>query len=145
MPEAPATILVVDDEQDVVTYLTTLFEDHGYRTLVARDGDEGLEVARREHPDLVTLDISMPRASGTKFYRAVKGDPALAAMPVVIVTAVTGFDGDPYAYEKFLRARHGVPAPEGFVPKPIDQEALLAKVRALLAARPTGGAASAQR
>lgn len=140
MPDPRPTILVVDDEPDLVTYLTTLLEDHGYATVTASNGDEALEAVRRERPALVTLDISMPKASGTKFFRAVKDDAELAKIPVVIITAITGYDGDPYAYEKFLQSRHGVPAPEGFVPKPIDRDALLAKVEALLGGKSPGGA-----
>ena len=57
-------ILVVDDEPDVVSYLEMLLHDNGYETLSASDGQEALELARREHPDLVTLDISMPNVNG---------------------------------------------------------------------------------
>jgi CheY-like chemotaxis protein len=125
-------VLVVDDEPDVLSYLEMLLRDSGYQTLTAGDGTAALELMRKEKPDLVTLDISMPRASGTRFYKKVKTDPALASIPVVIVTAVTGYGGDPYGYEKFLSRRSLVPPPEGFFPKPIDREAFLAAVRKLL-------------
>ncbi len=130
-------ILIVDDEQDVVEYLDMLFRDSGYQTVVAGDGEAALELMRTQAPDLVTLDISMPRASGTRFYRAVKTDPALRSVPVVIVTAVTGYGGDPYGYEKFIRKSDAVPPPDGFFPKPIDRDALLAAVDRLLAAAPS--------
>jgi CheY-like chemotaxis protein len=130
---APAKrILVVDDEPDVVTYLEMLLRDGGYETLTASDGSAALNLMRSERPDLVTLDISMPRASGTRFYKELKTDPQLASTPVVIVTAVTGYGGDPYGYEKFLSRRSLVPPPEGFFPKPIDREAFLAAVKKLL-------------
>jgi CheY-like chemotaxis protein len=126
-------VLVVDDEPDVLSYLEMLLRDSGYETLTAGDGNTALAVARKEKPDLVTLDISMPKASGTRFYKEVKMDPELSSIPVVIVTAVTGYGGDPYGYEKFLSGRSLVPPPEGFFPKPIDREAFLAVVRKLLA------------
>jgi CheY-like chemotaxis protein len=130
---APAKrILVVDDEPDVVTYLEMLLRDGGYETLTASDGSAALNLMRSERPDLVTLDISMPRASGTRFYKELKTDPQLASTPVVIVTAVTGYGGDPDGYEKFLSRRSLVPPPEGFFPKPIDREAFLAAVKKLL-------------
>ena len=131
-PTGPRRVLVVDDEPDVQGYLEMLLRDHGYQTLTASDGAAALELVRREKPDLVTLDISMPRSSGTRFYKEVKTDPELAPIPVVIVTAVTGYGGDPYAYEKFLSHRSLVPPPEGFFPKPIDREAFLAAVEKLL-------------
>jgi CheY-like chemotaxis protein len=127
------TILIVDDEADVVSYLEMLLSDAGYRTLSASDGREGMELARREHPDLVVLDISMPEASGSRMYKDLKTDPALGAVPVVVVTGVTGYGGDPYAIEKFLAGRRSVPAPDGYFPKPIDQRGFLDKVRSLLA------------
>lgn len=130
---AAKRVLVVDDEPDVVAYLEMLLRDSGYETLTAADGTEALATIRAERPDLVTLDISMPKASGTRLYKDVKTDPALAGIPVVIITAVTGYGGDRHAYEKFIGNRTLVPAPEGFFPKPIDREAFLEAVGKLLA------------
>ena len=125
-------ILIVDDEPDIVSYLEMLFRDGGYDTVTATNGNEAVDKLKQENPDLVTLDIIMPEASGTRFYKTVKTDPALRSTPVVIVTAVTGYGGDPYGYKKFLSQLKIAPDPEGFFPKPIDREALLAKVGELL-------------
>jgi len=125
-------VLIVDDEPDVSGYLEMLLKDGGYDTVVAEDGAAALDLVRSEAPDLVTLDISMPKASGTRFYREVKTDPALAAIPVIIVTAVTGYGGDERGYEKFLSRSSMVPPPEGFFPKPIEREEFLAKVNEVL-------------
>ena len=125
-------ILIVDDEPDVVAYLEMLLKDHGYETVSAGNGEDGLEQLRSQRPDLVTLDISMPRTSGVRFYKEVKSDPDLASVPIVIVTAVTGYAGDPYGYMKFISSRSNVPPPEGFFPKPIDKEEFLAAIRKLL-------------
>ena len=95
---------------------------------------EALERVKQERPDLVTLDISMPQASGARFYKEVKSDPELASIPVVIVTAVTGYGGGTRAYEKFISGRRTVPPPEGFFPKPINREEFLETVETLLAA-----------
>ena len=125
-------ILIVDDEPDVLSYLEMLLQDTGYETITASNGLEGLEAVKREKPDLVTLDVSMPEASGTRFYKEIKRDAELAGIPVVIVTAVTGLGGDPDAYRKFISGRRIVPPPEGFFSKPIDPDVFLAKVRDLL-------------
>ncbi len=125
-------ILIVDDEPAVVSYLEMLLQDHGYATVTADDGESAMEEVRKEHPDLVTLDISMPTASGTRFYKALKTDPVLASTPVLIVTAVTGYGGDPYGYEKFISRSRLVPPPEGFFPKPIDRTRFLEEVDRLL-------------
>ncbi len=126
-------ILIVDDEPDVVSYLEMLLQDNGYQTLTAANGNEALEIVRREKPDLVSLDISMPKASGTRFYKELRQDPELSSTPVFIVTAVTGYGGDKYGYEKFISHRRLVPPPEGFFPKPIDREEFIAAVKKLLA------------
>jgi CheY-like chemotaxis protein len=126
-------VLIVDDEPDVSGYLEMLLRDCGYDTVIAENGIAALEILRKEMPDLVTLDISMPKASGTRFYQEIKTDPALTSIPVVIVTAVTGYGGDPHGYEKFISRRNMVPPPEGFFPKPIDREEFLVAVKKLLA------------
>ncbi len=125
-------ILVLDDEPSVVTYLEALLQDNGYETVSASDGLEGMEKVRSEKPDLITLDISMPKESGVRFYRDLKGDPELAGTPVVIVTGVTGYGGRPEDFQKFISSRKHLPAPEGFVSKPIDQDELLKVVSGLL-------------
>ena len=124
-------ILIVDDEPDIVSYLEMILQDSGYETLVAKNGNQAWELVRQETPDLVTLDISMPEASGTRFYKDLKTDPDLSSTPVFIVTAVTGFGGDERGYEKFISRGRLVPAPEGFFPKPIDREEFLAAVENL--------------
>ena len=123
----PKTILIVDDEPDVRTYLKSLLEDNGYATALAADGVEAMAQARAIVPDLITLDITMPEQSGVRTYRDLKADDALGKIPVVVITAV----GEPM--HDFLKGRHQVPNPEGFMAKPIDQEALLKMLRDLLA------------
>lgn len=126
-------ILIVDDEPDIVSYLEMVLQDSGFETMTAGNGNEAMEAVKRERPDLVTLDITMPEASGTRFYKELRTDPDLSTIPVIIVTAVTGLGGDKYAYEKFISNRRLVPAPEAFFPKPIDREAFVEAVKGLLA------------
>ncbi len=125
-------VLVLDDEPNVVAYLETLLQDNGYDTVSAANGREGMEKARSEKPDLITLDISMPEESGVRFYRELKEDPELSGIPVVIVTGVTGYGYKPEDFQKFISSRKKIPPPEGFVPKPIDRDELLKGVTALL-------------
>ncbi|MFH1531676.1 MAG: response regulator [Pseudomonadota bacterium] len=126
-------ILVVEDDADQRSYLIALFEDNGYRVVAAENGEEAFEVTRREKPALVSLDLSMPTESGVRFYRNLKADPDLGSTPVVIVSGVTGFGGDPDGFKKFISSRKNTPTPEGFVSKPVDQEKLLKIVANLLA------------
>lgn len=122
----PKRILIVDDEQDIRTYLSTLLEDHGYSTILAKDGIEGMQQVQGAPPDLVTLDISMPEKSGIKFFREMKSSEQWKKIPIIIVTGVSE------DFKKFISSRQQIPAPEGFVPKPINQEEILGLVRKLL-------------
>jgi CheY-like chemotaxis protein len=128
-------ILIVDDEPDVVSYLSTLLKEAGYDTVVASDGQEGLELARRTRPDLISLDITMPEKSGVRFYREIREDAELARIPIVIVTGVAnpwaGPDGTG-SFEKFISSRKQVPPPDGYFEKPIDPDEFLEKVGQLL-------------
>jgi len=125
-------VLVIDDEPDVVTYLSMLLEDNGYETVSAANGIEGMEKAKQNRPDLICLDITMPEQSG-RFYRNLKDDAELADVPVVVVTAVTGKGGDPAPFEEFLSTRKVIPPPEGFFSKPIIREEFIAEVNRILA------------
>jgi len=120
------TILVVDDEKDVVSYFKTLFEDNGYRAITAMDGVEAMEKIRSEHPDLITLDITMPNKTGVTVYRDIKENDELKKTPVLIVTGVQP------EFRKFISSRRQVPPPEGYLEKPVALGDVLAEVRRLI-------------
>jgi len=124
MPSAKR-ILIVDDEQDIRTYLSTLLEDQGFETVLAKDGEEAMRQVQSVSPDLITLDISMPEKSGVKFFREMKSDERWKKIPIIIVTGVSE------DFKKFISSRHQVPAPEGFLSKPINQEEILKLVKEL--------------
>lgn len=119
-------ILIVDDEQDVLTYLRTLFRDNGYETAEAVDGKDAMEQVRSFGPDLITLDIIMPNQSGVGFYRALKKDDTLENIPVIVLSGV----GQYKAF--FARDHHTVPKPNAFVEKPFNKDELLKMVRELI-------------
>jgi CheY-like chemotaxis protein len=116
-------ILIVDDEEDARKYLQVLFQENGYETAIAKDGDEAMPMTKEFNPDLITLDIIMPHETGQKFYRALCKDPELKNIPVIICSGVTRYK------ELFSRDYATMPKPLAFVEKPIDKEALLGKVR----------------
>jgi CheY-like chemotaxis protein len=120
------TILVVDDEPDVLTYLSTVLKDAGYDTMEAANGEEAMEQIRKRRPDLISLDITMPETTGVKTYRRLKEDEALKRIPVVIVTGVS------HDFKRFISTRAQVPAPEGYLEKPVKAEELLAEVKRLV-------------
>jgi CheY-like chemotaxis protein len=121
-------VIVIDDEPDIVTFLTLLLEDNGYATVSAKDGQEGIEKVRTEHPDLVLLDITMPEKSGVRFYREIRSDSELKSIPIVIVTGVAK------EFKDFISTRRQVPPPDGFISKPIEKQKLVDIVARLLMA-----------
>jgi len=123
MAEERKTILIVEDEPDTVTYLSTLLEDAGYSTVAAGDGDQALERVKASRPDLITLDITMPNKSGVRFYRDMKESDEWKGIPIIIVTGIST------DFEKFISTRRQVPPPEGYLSKPIDKEQMLALIK----------------
>lgn len=83
-------ILVVDDNPDVRLALTTLLKDEGYEVTEASDGDLGIDAARARKPDLILLDLMMPRMDGFETLRELKNDDELSDIPVVVLTARRG-------------------------------------------------------
>ena len=130
--EDKKSILILDDEPHVVTYLEALLQDHGYETTSAANGRQGMEAVKAKRPDLITLDITMPEESGIRFYRNLRENPDLASIPVFVVTALTGYGGDPDTFENFLKKRRQIPPPEGFFSKHIDQTEFLEAVSEIL-------------
>ena len=120
------TILVVDDDKDVVRYFKTLLDDHGYRAITAMDGVEAMEKIRSEHPDLVTLDITMPTKTGVTVYRDIKENEEFKQTPVLMVTGV------PPKFKDFISTRSQVPPPDGYLEKPVALGDVLSEVSRLI-------------
>jgi CheY-like chemotaxis protein len=127
MAKEAKTVLIVDDEPDTLTFLSTVLQDNGYKTAVASNGEEAVEAIQASPPDLITLDITMPEKSGVAVYRFVKERDEYKHIPVIIVTGVSS------EFEKFISTRRQVPPPDGYLSKPVDHSELLEKVTELLA------------
>lgn len=84
------TILVVDDEADIRRFLTAVLAKAGYATLTASDGREAFEIAARERPDLIILDLMMPNQTGTDFCRRLTKDRELSSIPIIVVSGLAG-------------------------------------------------------
>jgi len=117
-------ILVVDDEPDILTFISTVLEDQGAVAIQASDADQALELAMKEKPDLITLDLSMPGKNGGFVFEELRKDPELAPIKVCIIT------GKPEL--RRLIYDRPVPPPEGYLDKPINEETLLVNVRKIL-------------
>jgi Fe-S oxidoreductase len=121
---AGRTIVVADDEPDQATWLATFFEDHGAAVFKAFNGDEALELARRQRPDLLTLDLAMPGRSAGEVFETIRKDPGLANLKICVIT------GRP-ELRKTIYDR-SVKPPDGYLDKPVTEEKLLQSVRMVL-------------
>ncbi len=131
--QAQKKVLIVDDEIDMRLFLTTLMETNGYLAIRAQNGVEGLEAVRAHQPDVVILDIMMPKEGGVHMYGQMKVHDALREIPVIILSAISRRTF--YHYLKMLSVRLGdvIPEPEAYMEKPPEAEEVLAMVTALTA------------
>jgi len=120
-------VLIIDDEEEIGFFVKKLLEHFGsYRVIVATNGQDGLKAARRERPDLILLDISMPRMDGFAVLKALKEDLDTTSIPVIMLTAL---DTDE-AKERAASLYH-----EDYIVKPCRAEELKAKIEDVLSRR----------
>jgi len=120
---AGAAVLVVDDDQRNVRLIESILKGSGYRVLKAYNGEEALQVVETEHPDLLVLDVMMPRVSGFELCQQLKGRYETRLLPVIMVTALNALE------DKVQALEYGA---DDFLTKPINKLELLAKVRSVL-------------
>ena len=143
-------VLVIDDNPNTVEYLTVVLSEHGYDPISACDGDEGLARNKQAKPDLIVLDVMMPKKSGLTLFKMLKRDEQYEDIPILMLTAVSGiieemeehkdetfehpFDNLREALKKGIRQMRddGQVKPDMFVDKPVDVESFVAKVRQLI-------------
>jgi two-component system cell cycle response regulator DivK len=129
-------ILVVEDQEDNRRILRDLLTSAGFDLLEATTGEEGVALAEAQRPDLILMDIQLPGLDGYEATRRIKGNPALAQIPIIVVTsyALSGDD---------VKARAA--GSDAYVTKPFSPRALLAKVREYLPRHPSDAASRSAR
>lgn len=116
-------LLVVDDEQDLAEMIKFRLEANGYEILLAHDGQSALETARKEKPDLIILDLMLPKMDGYKVCGLLKNDARYAGIPIIIFTAKGQEDDMKLGQEVGANA---------YLTKPFEPEALLSKIKELV-------------
>ena len=109
-------ILIIDDDPKIREYLVSLFDDNGYQAITAADVPNALDVAKKEMPDLITLDLDLPGEWGPRFYRHMSQESKLKNTPIIVIS---GLSGNKYAIGKAVAS----------LTKPFDREELLAIVK----------------
>jgi len=116
-------ILIVDDEEDIIKLVKMYLEHHHYEIITANDGQEGLKKAKTEKPDLIVLDLMLPKMNGYKVCGLLKKDTRYAKTPIILFTAK--------AQEKDVKLGEEVGA-DAYLIKPSEPEILLSKIEELL-------------
>ena len=125
----PKKVLVVDDDPDVRVFSVAVLEENGYMPLEATNGEEGMKVIKKEKPDLLILDVLMPRESGIRMYRELKTHKTLKKIPIIMLSGI--------AEKSFLRSQkvltefggEPVPEPEAYLEKPVKAEELAETIK----------------
>lgn len=122
-------VLVVDDDEDVRSFVVTVLEENQYNPVVAEDGVRGLELIEESMPDLVILDVLMPRGSGIRLYHKLKTEDKYKDLPVIMFTGINlrSFLKSQKALEKF--GGKPVPEPDIYLEKPVEPEEIIAAVK----------------
>jgi len=121
-----STILIADDTEQNVELIQAYLDDLGCRTIVAYDGQETLDTVAAESPDLILLDIMMPKVSGYEICRQLKENPETAGIPICMVTALK----EEIDIERAVEA-----GTDDFISKPVNRWELITRVRSLLRVR----------
>ena len=117
-------VLIVDDDPDLVETVCMMLEDKGYEVGKAYDGVEGEEAIKERHPDLLVLDVMMPRKDGYQLCAELKADSATKDIPVILLTAV----GEAVPTTSYTHAQGMSTEAEEYIPKPVDSKTLVEAV-----------------
>jgi CheY-like chemotaxis protein len=125
-------VLVVDDDVDIRKVVSKLVEKSGYEAMEAKNGVEGMGKVREDKPDLIILDILMPKESGIRMYRELKIEESLKDIPVIVLSAIPkkSFFRSQKVLDEF--ADQSVPEPEAYIEKPEEPEELIALMKKIL-------------
>ena len=134
MADAGKKVLIADDEAEVHAFVEAALEDGGYQIVTASDGEEALQKARAESPDVVILDVQMPKKTGFEVFGELRSNDATKTIPVIMLTAVAKNTGIPFGAED-MGAYLGS-EPEAYIDKPIDPETLRSTVKTLVQGAP---------
>lgn len=121
--EKPKKILIVDDESDMRETISTRLEISNFEVIEARDGEEGLEKAKKEKPDLIVLDLMMPKITGFEVCRMLKFDDAYKNIPIIVLSALSQQPDR----EKAVQC-----GADAYFIKPFDLDLLVTKIESLL-------------
>ena len=122
-------ILIVDDEPDVVAYLSAVLESHGYSPYSAADIKTAVKLVKEIHPDLICLDIVMPNETGMSFYIKLQQEKKFKNIPVIMISGI--IEADKFDFRSFVKDPK-IPAPKYYLEKPVEVGKFIKYVESLL-------------
>jgi len=143
-------VLIIDDDPDIVKVLTVAMEANGYETASAGDGTEGLKQVKADKPDIIILDVMMPKKTGFVLFKQLRRDDQYKDIPILMLTGVADslaelesrkedtfespFDSLRASLKKAIQEmrEEGLVKPEMFIDKPVDPEQVVEKVKGLI-------------
>ncbi len=121
----PRRVLIVDDDESVRSFVAALMAGEGWHTLEGRTGEDAIDLAASERPDLIILDVLMPVTDGFEAFRRLRSDLTTKDIPIIMLTAINELEPGDWRDEVWMEEKFGVQRPEAFVDKPVDPDFLL--------------------
>jgi CheY-like chemotaxis protein len=118
-------ILIVDDEPDVVAYLTAVLESNGYKSYCAGSIKAATKIINEIHPDLICLDIVMPNETGISFYIKLQQEKDFKNIPVIIISGI--IESEKFNFRSYVKET-SIPAPKCYMEKPIDIKSFIQNI-----------------
>jgi DNA-binding response OmpR family regulator len=125
-------IMIIDDEPDILIYLMTILEDAGFETCTIEENDQFMEAVQSEQPDLIIIDIMMPKRSGMSIYREIRSSDKYKKIPVAFISGMTS--AKDFMNNEFSKLidDEAMPPPDGYIEKPVMVEDLIKLVEKLI-------------
>jgi len=117
--------LIVDDDEGTREFVTELMRNEGWKTVVGMTGQEAIDLAEEEEPDVIILDVDLPEMDGFEAFRQLRTGPLTERIPVIMLTAINELDPEGHHDETSMEQRLGVDRPEASVDKPVSPDDLL--------------------
>ncbi|MGD8307521.1 MAG: response regulator [Ignavibacteria bacterium] len=122
-------IMIIDDEPDVTAYLSAVLKSNGYESIALSDVSGAMDVIKEISPDLICLDIMMPKETGISFYTKLRKDDSYGNIPVIIISGIV--ESENFNFHSYVKDQ-SIPAPQCYLEKPIDVEKYINKIKQLV-------------
>lgn len=125
MMQEKRKVLIVDDDESCREFVDAIMQNEGWDTVMGSNGYEALDLAAKEDPDLIIMDVIMPEMNGFEAFRRLRSGLLTKDIPIIMLTSINEVVPEANYNEEVMEERFGVARPEAFVDKPVDSQFLL--------------------